>query len=59
MNDIRLYSVVFCLITDYMVMVIRLKKMVVAVVFRNVQLVRIDKIIDFGIDRRFKSGDKR
>lgn len=44
--------------TDNMVMIIWLKKMIIPIVFWYIPIVFIDKIINFGINRRFESGDK-
>jgi hypothetical protein len=41
-----------------MVVVISLKEMIVSVVFGYIQLVLVDVIVDFGIDRRFESRHK-
>lgn len=57
-DNIIFYSLIFQLVTDDVIVVIGLKKMVVAVIFGNVQFLRIDIIVDFGINRRFESCDK-
>lgn len=57
-DNIIFYSWIFQLVTDDVIVVIVLKKMVVAVIFGNVQFLRIDIIVDFGIDHRFESCDK-
>lgn len=48
----------FFLIPDHMIMIIRLEKMIVAIVFWNVQAVVINVIVNCGIHRRFKTGNK-
>jgi hypothetical protein len=46
------------MVSDDMVVVIGLKKMVVSVVFGYIQMVFINVIINFGVHRRFKTGDE-
>ncbi len=42
-----------------MVVVIGLKKMIITIVFWDIQIVFIDEIINFCIHRRFKTRNKR
>jgi len=57
-DDVIFYSIIFIFIANYMVMIIGLKKMVVSIVFGDVQFVFVNIIIDFRIYRRFKTTDK-
>ena len=50
---------VFATIAYYVIVIIGLKKMVLAVIFRLIQLMRVDIIINFGIYRRFKPRHER
>ena len=46
-DDVIFYSLIFDIITNNTVVIIRLKKMVFAVVFWNIQIVFINEIINF------------
>jgi hypothetical protein len=48
----------FKIISDDMVVIIGLEKMVVPIVFRNQQAMLVNVIIYLGIDRRFESRNK-
>lgn len=57
--DVIAYTFQRLLVADDVVVVIMMKKMIVAVVFCNGQLLLVNIIIDCGIYRQLKSGNKR
>ena len=57
-DDIFSDALIFLFIPNDAVVIIGLKKMIVAVVFLNIQTMFIDIFINFGIHGRFKTGDE-